>query len=469
MKFIKLLIAVFIVMMMTGCDESAAPSLQASSGSVVEDAAPGADVGSIIITQSGSSAIKAITLSGTGSSNFEVSTGGAITVSSSASFDYETTASYALKAKATNGAGDSAEIDVLITVTNVVDHVPVLGSTVTKNLEGNVSVGYEVATIALAGSNDDENTTTGFSIRSGNTDEDFAIDSNGRITVAKALSHARTSSYLLSIVASNAAGESAAVEQTINILKPNVAPIADAGDDVNISRGEDINLTASGSSDSDGSIVSYEWKEGSTILGSGLNLNLATLSAGEHIITLKVTDDRGGTDTDTVTVRVSIAFMKKTGQSKSYDNDGDEVTDGSLKDDGYYEKGVAHNYTRDDLNNTVRDHVTALMWVDDAEKIIVDDWYESSSHCEDLVHSGYDDWRLPTIRELQSIFIFGSSNPYIDQRLFQNGDMGNEYWSATFDVIVGGVWSVNFDRGTVTPRGRAATESFNARCVRDAK
>ncbi|MFC1677887.1 SUMF1/EgtB/PvdO family nonheme iron enzyme [Planctomycetota bacterium] len=86
-------------------------------------------------------------------------------------------------------------------------------------------------------------------------------------------------------------------------------PIADAGlnqtaTDTDDNGSEDVTLDGSGSSDSDGTIVSWEWADnlGDTI--PNVVSPTASLSIGIHIITLTVTDDDGLTDTDTVTVTV---------------------------------------------------------------------------------------------------------------------------------------------------------------------
>ncbi|MFT5036904.1 MAG: hypothetical protein ACI9VM_000472, partial [Candidatus Azotimanducaceae bacterium] len=55
--------------------------------------------------------------------------------------------------------------------------------------------------------------------------------------------------------------------------------------------------------DTDGSIASYQWREGSTVLSTAQNPTL-TLDVGVHTLTLTVTDDDGATDTDTVTITV---------------------------------------------------------------------------------------------------------------------------------------------------------------------
>ncbi len=88
----------------------------------------------------------------------------------------------------------------------------------------------------------------------------------------------------------------------------NQAPMADAGPNQTVgdsdgAPGEAVTLDGSGSSDPDGTIVSWDWTEGATALGSGETLGV-NLGDGVHTITLTVTDNLGATDTDTVTVTV---------------------------------------------------------------------------------------------------------------------------------------------------------------------
>lgn len=85
---------------------------------------------------------------------------------------------------------------------------------------------------------------------------------------------------------------------------PNVPPIANAGGDQFVTEGESVTLDGSGSSDSDGNIVSYEWSESSTVLGTGETLDL-NLSVGVHTIDLTVTDNGGASSIDTLTVTVN--------------------------------------------------------------------------------------------------------------------------------------------------------------------
>jgi subtilisin family serine protease/subtilase family serine protease len=86
-------------------------------------------------------------------------------------------------------------------------------------------------------------------------------------------------------------------------------PIAHAGPDqaVTDSAGDGggmVRLDGSASSDPNGAIVGYEWREGATFLGAGATPNV-WLGVGVHTITLEVTDNAGETDTDTVVITVN--------------------------------------------------------------------------------------------------------------------------------------------------------------------
>ena len=67
-----------------------------------------------------------------------------------------------------------------------------------------------------------------------------------------------------------------------------------------------VTLDGSASSDRDGSIATYEWREGDTSIGSGV-APVVSLAVGTHTLTLEVIDDGGETATDTVVVTVTPA------------------------------------------------------------------------------------------------------------------------------------------------------------------
>lgn len=90
---------------------------------------------------------------------------------------------------------------------------------------------------------------------------------------------------------------------------PPQPPVAVAGPDVALSDDDGdglatATLDGSASSDPDGSIVAWEWREGDVVLGTtpGLAVDLAV---GTHDVVLRVTDDTAAVGTDTVRVVVA--------------------------------------------------------------------------------------------------------------------------------------------------------------------
>ncbi len=86
-------------------------------------------------------------------------------------------------------------------------------------------------------------------------------------------------------------------------------PVADAGPDQTLVDEDNdgsatVTLNGAGSSDPDGSIVSYLWTEGGALIATGAAPTV-TLGVGVHALVLTVEDDDGQTATDSLTVTVS--------------------------------------------------------------------------------------------------------------------------------------------------------------------
>ena len=86
-------------------------------------------------------------------------------------------------------------------------------------------------------------------------------------------------------------------------------PVALAGSDQTVtdsdgSAAEMVNLDGSASHDPNGSIASYEWREGTTVIATGATAAVS-FSIGVHTVTLQVTDNDGESDTDIVIVTVN--------------------------------------------------------------------------------------------------------------------------------------------------------------------
>ncbi len=92
----------------------------------------------------------------------------------------------------------------------------------------------------------------------------------------------------------------------------NQSPIADAGSDQTVmttGSGAAVTLNGSDSSDPDGSITSYVWKEGANPIATGVSPTIS-LGLGVHTITLTVTDNRGATASTTVSITVAVPTFR---------------------------------------------------------------------------------------------------------------------------------------------------------------
>ena len=114
---------------------------------------------------------------------------------------------------------------------------------------------------------------------------------------------------VITLTATDDGGVSATDSVVITVAAPiNQAPVANAGVDLNVADtdqrpGERVALDGSQSSDTDGTIVSYVWSNGSGAqIGTGANLQVR-LPDGASTIVLTVTDDDGVSATDTVADR----------------------------------------------------------------------------------------------------------------------------------------------------------------------
>ena len=85
----------------------------------------------------------------------------------------------------------------------------------------------------------------------------------------------------------------------------NTPPVADAGPDQIINAGIELTFDGSGSYDTDGTIVSWEWDFGDTTSDSGEIVTKTYNTDDVYTVTLTVTDNNGATDTDTCIVTIT--------------------------------------------------------------------------------------------------------------------------------------------------------------------
>ncbi|MDD5724403.1 MAG: DUF1566 domain-containing protein [Syntrophales bacterium] len=166
------------------------------------------------------------------------------------------------------------------------------------------------------------------------------------------------------------------------------------------------------------------------------------------------------------TKKKNCAPVEKTGQTVSY----------STYDDGDLQKGVAWPNPRfmDNSDGTVTDNLTGLIWLKGTNYNSTTGttgsatWADALTFCNDL-HSGQcglsdgssaGDWRLPNVKELQSLIDFGYYSPALSDTAgtgkWTEGDSftnvlqpsGSMRWSssanASYTVTV---WGVDFSEG----------------------
>ena len=165
------------------------------------------------------------------------------------------------------------------------------------------------------------------------------------------------------------------------------------------------------------------------------------------------------------------ALVPKTGQTKCYKtSDSSEVTcsDGECAgQDGKLAKGVEQTSNRftDNTDGTVTDNLTGLIWLKNANCAGTVTWPAALTYCNALADgtcsltdgSSAGNWRLPNIKELQSLINFAYFSPALsdtqgttqwsESDLFA-GVQSNEYWSSTTHAnFPGSAWCVSMFDG----------------------
>jgi hypothetical protein len=110
-------------------------------------------------------------------------------------------------------------------------------------------------------------------------------------------------------------------------------------------------------------------------------------------------------------------------------------------DDGDGEEGVRFPTPRftDNLNGTMLDNLTGLIWLKSANRFAGQTWFNAlnaantlaSGSCGFTDGSVAGDWRLPNVKELQSLIDFGHFNPSLPLDHPFSGVQSSLYWSST--------------------------------------
>lgn len=122
----------------------------------------------------------------------------------------------------------------------------------------------------------------------------------------------------------------------------NASPTADPGGPYSATAGQAVAFDGSASSDTDGTIASYDWDFGDGGTGTGATPTHTYATVGSYTVTLTVTDDGGATDTATDTATVTAVpneapfadhggpYSGTTGQAVSLDASASFDSDGTI-------------------------------------------------------------------------------------------------------------------------------------------
>ncbi|HIE30195.1 TPA: PKD domain-containing protein [Candidatus Poribacteria bacterium] len=150
---------------------------------------------------------------------------------------------------------------------------------------------------------------------SASTDEDGTIATfnwdfgDGEVGEGEKITHAYTEvgEYTVTLTVTDDKGDTGTAEIKVTVTEPeNIPPVAVIAGDAEITAkaGETLEFDGSGSTDEDGTIKAYNWDFGDGASDTEAKTSRVYEKAGEFVVTLTVTDDKG--DTGTATVKVTV-------------------------------------------------------------------------------------------------------------------------------------------------------------------
>ena len=117
--------------------------------------------------------------------------------------------------------------------------------------------------------------------------------------------------YTVSLTVTDNDGASAVRSTTVTVNPPNIAPVPSfTATPLTGSAPLVVNVNGAGSSDADGSVVSYAWNFGNGQNATGALAQTTFTTAGTYVIRLTVTDNRGTSRNTTVTVVAGAANLR---------------------------------------------------------------------------------------------------------------------------------------------------------------
>ncbi len=364
--------------------------------------------------------------------------------------------------KANDGTVDSNIADFNLTINPVNDAPVALSQSLSVDEDTNLSM-------LLSGSDIDGDTLT------------YAVTqnpANGTLSgIAPNLTYTPSLNFhgtdYFTYVVNDGTVNSAEANVTITVNSVNDAPVANAGTDIVAKSGDSVTLDGSNSTDPDGTIVAWEWKEGSTVLAANSSFMKSDFTVGTHTLTLTITDDSGAIATDTVTVTINpataLTFQKHLLLEKM--NKPEALFFADLDGDGYRDILTADSGSGDNrwlLNERNRSFDTSKPFIRDNNP-----WTESIYAADidgdgdiDVLPGSYGGGNIPTLAWYENDGKTNFSEHEIavtvaDAAYVSAGDMDRDGDS---DIIVGS-WSDNNQNGSMSWYENDGNQNFTEHIV----
>ena len=159
--------------------------------------------------------------------------------------------------------------------------------------------------------------------------------------------------------------------------------------------------------------------------------------------------------------RAAPANLPETGQITCTDATGAVIPCASTGQDGDLRVGVAWPEPRfiggvGDKAACVTDRLTGLMWVRAPDSSPMA-WGASLAYANGLTLCGFSDWRLPNIRELESLVNSAATNPaaFLNTHGFANVQASGYWSSSSYFEFANNAWIVSMFDGGVAANGKS--------------
>ena len=212
---------------------------------------------------------------------------------------YTLPGTYTARLTVTDNKGATGTVTRLITVNPPPNQTPTANVTATP-ATGNAPL---LVQLSSAGSNDPDGAISSYAWSFGNGATSTSPNPSAVYNTP--------GTYSVSLTVTDNDGASSVKSTTVVVSPPNAPPVpVIAATPLSGSAPLLVNVNGAGSSDSDGSIVSYAWDFGNGQTATGALAQTTFATTGSYVVRLTVTDDRGAQRSTTTTVVAGAANVR---------------------------------------------------------------------------------------------------------------------------------------------------------------